>query len=976
MDVPAAYNVREYVSSKFQQVREAGGDQVNVPCCFCNEPEGKRGRLYIDTNPSTEPPGLLFCHLCGKKGALRTLLKHFGDPIPKDNKEDDRQYAKHAVLQAAASYYHELLGDNEEILKWLKYERGLTLETLVAHQIGWADGTLKKEMLNSGHRFEDLQETGLVDKNGRDFFYAHVTIPYHAAGNVSLIRGKDIKGKYLTPPGQQARLFNSDVSFREKETLIITEGEFDCLILEQLGYSTVGCPGATSWQESWNSYFDDTRKVFVVFDNDGPGQAGAEKVARAIGSKARIVKMPEAAPGQPKNDPSEWIVNQNHTRDDFQHLLVKSRSGHLLSVYDAYAEWESVQHANGLELGFEQLDSKLRPGLLPAQLMIVLAKTGAGKGHHVDEVIPTPSGNRRFGDLVVGDEVFGSQGHPVKVAGVYDRGVLPMFRVTFSDGASVLCDGEHLWTVGYRYGRYRDWHEKTLNTLELLDQGLRHGKEYKFTIPMTKPMVYPERDLPIDPYTLGALLANGSLSGTSAVLTTPDIEVAERAAQRYNLNLRKVYPTRTCPTYTVLDLIGKVKSLGLGVGSPEKFIPEIYLRASVQQRIDLLHGLMDGDGSSRAKAGRRSTYYFSSSERLLNDITELITSLGGTASQSWLTRPGKRPEGKLSIMLPEQINAFSTSRKPNSSGGRYKTVPRRAIVSIEPEDMAECRCIRVDAVDSLYLIGRYNIVTHNTLWLLNLFHRMCMKNPDVRILFVSLEQTRGDWFERAYRIHRFYNYLDVYDDDKKYHQSCLEYFGKNLMMMDKNRVSEMELVECIEQYEYETGEKPDVVAVDYLGYWARAYKGEPYERTSAAVMALKAIAKEHRLAIVAPHQVSRTAKFGEEFEADASRDSGVVEETADFILTLWSPDSMKGKKLEERSGVVKLRIAKSRHGGTGAEVNLQFGPLSLAMVPHSDVAMTALAKAEWGWVNESYTIEEAIEMHRTGLKIKPDPNRR
>jgi archaellum biogenesis ATPase FlaH len=620
----ATDSIEAYLTSKGLALKQAGNNNVHTACVFCGEDQGKRGRLYINIDPTAEPPGLFFCHLCGVRGAMNKLRKHFGDPVVRDDdpnaKEAEASYRTHDVLQAAAAYYHELLSERDDVLRWLRDERGLSIETIIKHQIGWADGSLRQHLLTKDFTITEMMKTGLVDQNGRDFLLAHVTIPYHAAGNVVLIRGKEMGGKYRTPPGQKGRLFNPDVTWGA-EQIVVTEGEFDALVLEQLGYAAVGVPGATSWQDSWNGYFTEAKKVYVCFDNDAPGMAGAEKVARAIGPSSRIVRMPEALPGESKNDPSEWIVKKGHGKDDFQLLLVKSRGGHLLSVHDAYAEWLDVKSLTGIQLGYEMIDKKLEPGLLPTQVMIVLAKTGAGK----------------------------------------------------------------------------------------------------------------------------------------------------------------------------------------------------------------------------------------------------------------------------------------------------------------------------------------------TIWTLNTFHRMVLAKPDVRILFVSLEQTRSEWFERARRIYRFYN-LAARDTD------VLGFFEDRLMLIDKNRVSEEELVGCIEQYEFELGHKPDLVAIDYLGYWSRAYKGEPYERTSKAVMALKAIAKEHRIAILAPHQVSRVVKFGEGMEADAGRDSGVVEETADFLLTLWAEDSRAGKTPEEKSGIVNLKIGKSRHGGTGTQCQLQFAPLSLAMIPVGDVLHSqARAELEHSSVGDGF--EESLYRH-------------
>lgn len=619
------YDVEGYLRSKGVNLKLAGANQGHFACPFCGEDPNKRGRLYVNIDPDQEPPGLFTCFLCGTRGAINKLRKQYGDkPLDSESAPVETNSQVHQeILQEAANYYHELLSENIETIRYLRDERGLSIETMQKHEIGWADGTLASHFRKIGVSLKDVEGTGLVDASGRDFLRECITIPYHVAGNVVQIRGKQIGAKYLTPPGQKARLYNADSTWTADQ-IVITEGELDALVVEQLGFATVGVPGATSWQDSWNGYFSEAKKVFIVFDNDTAGEAGAERVARAIGPKSRIVKMPEMGPDGKKNDPSEWIVGKGHSKDDFQMLLIKAKGGHLLSVDDGYAEWSEVQSGEGIKFGIDMLDTKIAPGLLPSQIAIMLAKSGTGK----------------------------------------------------------------------------------------------------------------------------------------------------------------------------------------------------------------------------------------------------------------------------------------------------------------------------------------------TIATLNFFQRMCIVNPDIRLLFISLEQTRGDWFERARRIYRFYNLKDRDLD-------TLDFFRPRLMMVDKNRISEEEMIACIDQYDFEVGQRPDLVAVDYLGYWARSFKGEAYERTGAAVMALKAIAKEYRIAVFAPHQVSRNTRYGEEMDADAGRDAGTIEETADFLFTLWSEDNRSKIQEKEKTGVMKMKIAKSRHGGTGSLMQFQWAPLSLALIPFGD-PLAQQAKDEFVMAQAGDDFDTAIYRHATG----------
>lgn len=278
--------------------------------------------------------------------------------------------------------------------------------------------------------------------------------------------------------------------------------------------------------------------------------------------------------------------------------------------------------------------------------------------------------------------------------------------------------------------------------------------------------------------------------------------------------------------------------------------------------------------------------------------------------------------------------------------------------------LGEQQTYDISMVDEPHNFMANGFVVHNTgktIAMLNIMDRMrrVPGQENLKILFISLEQTRGEWWDRARRIYRFNDFNSTDEDAQRWWEN-------NIFLVDRNRLSEMELRLAVEDFAYQTGSLPDLIVLDYLGYWAQSFKGERYERVSNAVMELKGILKDIKCPLITPHQVSRTGKDGEEFGSDAARDSGVIEETADFLLNLWSPDNALGRPEEEKNGALNLRIGKSRHGGRGALIELQFAPLSLAMVPVGS-ELTAAARREFTWRAEyGDTWEKAIYRHRTG----------
>jgi len=333
---------------------------------------------------------------------------------------------------------------------------------------------------------------------------------------------------------------------------------------------------------------------------------------------------------------------------------------------------------------------------------------GVGKGSPFGTPVATPCGWRAIESLQVGDAVIGRDGTPTIVLGVFDRGRLPSFRVTMSDGSSVVTDGDHLWAVQTSKQRNRS-HRFTIRSTSDLRKNITAANLF---IPMVQPVQYPHANLPIEPYTLGVMLANGHLCGTPMVaLNSLDCEIFTRVAQSGERHSARVSPVATVTRFGMPGIQEALRTLGLfGLKSAAKFIPRLYLVASLEQRVAILHGLMDCDGSARP--GRSAAIYSTSSEQLAKDVRELIESLGGNASYSRYDRAEYGIEYRVHVFLPPTIPPFFARRKADVVKPSFMR-PFRRIVSIEPAGDADIRCIRVAAADSLYVTERY-IVTHNT----------------------------------------------------------------------------------------------------------------------------------------------------------------------------------------------------------------------------------------------------------------------
>lgn len=353
---------------------------------------------------------------------------------------------------------------------------------------------------------------------------------------------------------------------------------------------------------------------------------------------------------------------------------------------------------------------------------------GTGKSVSVHFPILTPSGWRRFGDLCVGDEVMGRDGLPHRVIGVFPQGVLPAYRVTFSDGASITCSDDHLWAVNSAVRKKRGLPERVLTTREIRERIVDAAGNARHYIPVSSPMHFAAASaLPLDPYLLGCLLRDGGMTRRSTLrFTTADEQVQAAvgmllptgteltAVSRYDYSVRSS-GGGTNVVWEALDDLGLT-----GLGSSRKFVPTSYKFASISDRLSMLQGLMDTDGTVDHRTG--CAEFTTTSDQLAQDVAFLVRSLGGVARTTYKAAPrythnGEQRVGKpayrVGVGLPPEYLPFRLERKLARFRPRTKYQPARAIVSIEPDGETEMMCIAVDAPDKLYVMHDF-IVTHNT----------------------------------------------------------------------------------------------------------------------------------------------------------------------------------------------------------------------------------------------------------------------
>jgi len=254
----------------------------------------------------------------------------------------------------------------------------------------------------------------------------------------------------------------------------------------------------------------------------------------------------------------------------------------------------------------------------------------------------------------------------------------------------------------------------------------------RYYIPVSEPVQYPEKELSIDPYLLGVLIGDGSLSSGNLTVTSADPELIERCSQvlpknytfkkssKYGYRISHVNGRLFCGTPNPVRK--DLEKLGLyGKTSVSKFIPKEYLFSSISDREALLQGLLDTDGTVSSSG---AVSFCTTSQQLTDDIIELVQSLGGIATRraaqfnSYSLPNGVKtrtttPSYTIGIKLHPEIKPFSLGRKAVRYTPCSKYLPCRGIVDIRPSFEEKVRCIEVQDECHTFLTKNY-IVSKNS----------------------------------------------------------------------------------------------------------------------------------------------------------------------------------------------------------------------------------------------------------------------
>ena len=428
--------------------------------------------------------------------------------------------------------------------------------------------------------------------------------------------------------------------------------------------------------------------------------------------------------GMVRPEDGEWITGDMYFYLNYNPIIqTKIKEGAKFGerVVDFPEVWD------GVYLAFHYIDQARNGGLYNnfegGENAAEIAKRGAA--HPYDEYVYTPDGKRLWGDIKVGDKLFGPKNNIVTVSNIPFDDVCDIYELTLKDGRKVRASNNHLWEIDF-HGR-KD--VQLLTTEELLQQYKRkrkvtdrnpNGIEYVCSIHKNDGVEWQESKTMVDPYTFGLLLGDGCFRHQCCYYTCQDSDF-EKIKNFIPYQYTKWESGKYAYRLHIDNWKNILKEYGLdGKKSEDKFIPDEYKYNSRKVRLELLKGLIDSDGF----LGKHNVYMISiSSKQLCDDICFLCRSLGFNCNYT-IHKAGYQKDGvyikcldsyHINIYTDQNIAKLSRKITKDKFHNNYSRshIERTRIVDIRYIGKQNAKCVTVDSLDGLYLINDF-IITHNS----------------------------------------------------------------------------------------------------------------------------------------------------------------------------------------------------------------------------------------------------------------------
>lgn len=406
--------------------------------------------------------------------------------------------------------------------------------------------------------------------------------------------------------------------------------------------------------------------------------------------------------------PIQRIVYKNKKNKQGQEELIKVRELAFPDFYDYdYYYFQAIESAQD-----------------QGKHLCVAKARRKGYEQPYSEPVLTPTGYVPMGSLKVGDLVMNPNGSPVRIGDIVEQGTTEIYEVEFQDGRKVRCGANHLWATCRNGKKFY-----IMRTVDYMKRKLKQGspgkEHYPYKIPELNPLNFDERPITVDPYVLGVLLGDGYICGDQVRFSTADkfiVEELQRRLPDYIIEHKEQYNyVIKSKVQGINELNRQLKDLKVKVKSYDKFIPENYKFTSIENRFELIRGLMDTDGSVTNGA----CSFVSTSEQLIDDMIFVLRSLGIRCKKSKEISgrnnvdfnngnySDTRPHWELTITteedifkLPRKLEKIRKDRKYNYKGIGIKSIRKTG-------EFEKQRCLCIDNENHLYITKDF-IPTHNS----------------------------------------------------------------------------------------------------------------------------------------------------------------------------------------------------------------------------------------------------------------------
>jgi len=353
---------------------------------------------------------------------------------------------------------------------------------------------------------------------------------------------------------------------------------------------------------------------------------------------------------------------------------------------------------------------------------IALCSRQSGKALSIKT--PILLSNGKFVDLEhikVGDIIIGKNGLPTKV--IFSTDIMynhNCYEITFDNNEKIIADEDHLWKVNSSNFCKRNGKEiiknieKVLTTKEIFKKKKQfdnYKKKSNIYIDINDEIYMEKKNLLVDPYILGLWLGDGNKRDGRITLHIDDYYDISELVKSKNFKVSEFRPDKrkiTTGNFNIYNLLPLLKKINV---YKNKHIPFDYLNSSIDQRLDLLRGLMDSDGSCDKKG---SCEFYQKDKNFINDFRYLLSTLG---IKSRIRE--KKINGTIYYTVSFTTTKYIVFNLERKRLRQFfcKDHPKNKrlyIKSIKKVDSVPVKCIQVDNKDKLFVCGKSLIPTHNT----------------------------------------------------------------------------------------------------------------------------------------------------------------------------------------------------------------------------------------------------------------------